>query len=343
MSENLKSVFVSKTKIIFTENDFILDQNPIQSQEFRVEDSLWQVVIETRIKDLHLWLVSGLRLISAKTPKLFGNFETFLLDLNHEKRLKTEEINVDFSCGQNRISFLQTFNTFIQQKDVLIPNKRLKIGIRLTLFSDCEPRLEMALLYRNTFNIQRINDFKIICGEKEFFVSKAILSSRSLLFKQLFIQRDVTSYESEAKPEVMQELLKFLYCLKSEVFEDYCEDLLSLSYALKVWDLFKICENLIFTEIGVKNAIKLLKLFHRFDCRQSFDKTLEFVAKNTEQIVTSSGDQWFDFINENQNDLVQQVIQKRSELVDFWPQKRRRLDNQILETFTYHNFYYSIN
>ena len=65
--------------------------------------------------------------------------------------------------------------------------------------------------------------------------------------------------------QVMEEFLKYLYFGNSDKLDQLKEGLLYASDKCQVLELKKVCENLIFVEINVRNAINLLFTFDKFN------------------------------------------------------------------------------
>ena len=113
----------------------------------------------------------------------------------------------------------------------------------------------------------QFTDFKIHCGKETFDCNKVILAARSNVFKTMFEQDMMESKTGEVlvkdvRPEVMEQVLKFLYTDKvDETVPEYLG--MRLLYAAEKYELDglkKICEMHLGRSINKDNAVLLLSM-----------------------------------------------------------------------------------
>jgi len=149
----------------------------------------------------------------------------------------------------------------------------------------------------NGFN-NRLNDLQIICGQTVFSVSKTLLSQKSDTFKTMFEdeigERRTTSHLliEDVDQSIVEEFLKFMHSWDMTKLNEFREDLLYMSCKYSVLELTNICSELIFLEINTSNAINMYSMFKRYNCLQTIEKVVEYIANNLVKIRRESEGDW---------------------------------------------------
>lgn len=131
---------------------------------------------------------------------------------------------------------------------------------RLTEFNDFEQLLENG----------KFSDVKLMIGEKEFCVHKNILGARSRVFSAMFEhdmkeQKDNTMIITDIEPEVMEELLRFIYVGKVNNIQKLACDLLGAANKYELQGLKTECEEVIITGLSVDNVGGIVYLVDKYD------------------------------------------------------------------------------
>jgi hypothetical protein len=132
-----------------------------------------------------------------------------------------------------------------------------------------------------------MSDFTILCRNEVFPCHKAILVSRSSVFRRM-LENIRTSTENkieiiDCEPETMKAFLQFLYTgqVKDENYDQASynsTDLLLLADKYNVIGLKKKCELTLANKMHVKNAIKVLTIASRCQFHQHFTRNF-FIQK----------------------------------------------------------------
>lgn len=342
MSFKSNKSLTTRTKVVFTLNDFDFDKPLHASDVFTIEDNSWRISIETyrwdqRQKDWFFCVNLNLK----SDNRLYARFDAFVFDMDMKRKFsRFGSLMTEYSQTLGGCALITRSHEFLAQKDSLFPRNRLSIGLCITIrFSEVRPIIERGFGSRLKFNVEAVNDFKIICGRKEFFVSKLILSSRSEYFEILFgdhprngsinelVVRDIAEH-------IMEIFLKFIYFGFSDILDQFSEELLVVADRYRVRDLKNICEKLLFTEICAKNAIKLLNIFHKHKSYQMTDKTIEFIAKNFSDIRLNCFLQWKQLI-ETESDMTDRIAQRMAHIIESKSDDKKSDNNLKIYTFCY--------
>ncbi|CAG2169840.1 unnamed protein product, partial [Oppiella nova] len=132
--------------------------------------------------------------------------------------------------------------------------------------------------FERLYNNKDFNDCRFIVGTKHIFASKAVLSSHSEVFQQMF-STDMSEKESN------EVIIDDIECEKSDKLEEMAEQLLYVSDKYMVSDLKKICMNLVFMKINKRNAFKVLKAMDKYGSEELRAKTIEFIEENMSQTL----------------------------------------------------------
>lgn len=120
-------------------------------------------------------------------------------------------------------------------------------------------------------------------GEREFKVHKAVLSVRSPVFQAMFENDLEETRKNEVKitdidPEVLKEMLSFIYCGKVSKFENCC-DLFVAADKYQIEDLMDYCHMYLLNNINENNLIHCLRLADTYNKKELKENAIEFFIK----------------------------------------------------------------
>lgn len=164
-----------------------------------------------------------------------------------------------------------------------VPNKSIReipAARRLTEFNDFEQLLENG----------KFSDVMLLLGEKEFCVHKSILAARSRVFAAMFEhamkeQTDGIVEIADVEPEIMQELLRFIYAGKVNNIQMLACDLLAAADKYDLQGLKAECEDVIIDCLSVDNVGVIFNLIDRYDTSKLRTATLEFLTRNAKTLI----------------------------------------------------------
>jgi speckle-type POZ protein len=109
----------------------------------------------------------------------------------------------------------------------------------------------------------------------------------------------------DIESEVFGELLTFIYTGKSPKAQSMAHKLLAAAEKYEILELEdldnskNICEDLVFIDLTVDNAIQSLKIADKYNANKILDKIVEFIVINLPFVRKVSGIEWQTFIAEN--------------------------------------------
>ena len=288
-----------------------------------------------------------------------GICEAFLIDSESKKKyskrrpLNFRKYSPNYFTTVAIIPLLSN-QEFMAEKDSLFTDNQLRIGFFITEYP--KNRIKTDMISRKLSNVQELtdpeiihdqnnesNNLKIICGQKEFFVSKDILSVNSSVFQRMF-SNDINEKkrsllrisDRDITEEVMDIFLRFLYFGNCDELEEFKEQLIYVSDKYEVLYLKKICEKLIFVEISAKNAIKLLKIFVEYESKTFQKKTIDFIIDNLKTITEISADQLLE-LKKNRKQYCGQEFDQMFEIMESFEKtiKVSKSDRIFVESFSY--------
>ena len=191
--------------------------------------------------------------------------------------------------------------------DKHIHNGTLTIQMDATLYCHVEalgepessPKFDNIVMgMKMMFNDKLFTDLTIKCGGEEFKVHKAVLDSQSPVFRRMLEsemkeQRTNVIEITDVNPQVMSDLLAYLYTGDAPSMDALANKLLVVANKYALSQLFEICENKLKTEINDTNFIDLL-IFADLHNAASLKRTcLIFICCNIPSIYNSG--RWKEF------------------------------------------------
>lgn len=127
------------------------------------------------------------------------------------------------------------------------------------------PESQFSKVMGELYETSRNADFVIQCEDKEFKVHKAILAGRSEVFDKKIddvINDPLKKYLviEDMKPDILDEVLRFIYTDKSPGVDVKAKDLLPASKAYKLPLLLVHCEEALFRSMHIENVAELFCL-----------------------------------------------------------------------------------
>jgi len=139
------------------------------------------------------------------------------------------------------------------------------------------------------YNNKDFSDVVVKCGNIKFECHQLFLTTRSPVFKAMLTSgkkeknRTNEIQVDDVKPEVMAELIEFIYTGKSSNLDKYAMDLLIAADKFQMDSLKEFCEKKLLTTLGIKNCFSLLIMGDKYS--PNIKKyALKFAIENRESI-----------------------------------------------------------
>lgn len=149
-------------------------------------------------------------------------------------------------------------------------------------------------------------DIKVVNGrEKHIFrVNKAILTSQSLKFRELFVNKSIIEIDG-VDILVMREFLQYMYCGSIVSLDKYAAQLLILSNDYGMSTLRDKSEDVIIDQLSIANAANIIEITNSIESQRLSEAVLEFILKNRNEVAKSPG--WKE-LKKNKPELLNKVF-----------------------------------
>ncbi|XP_075149560.1 speckle-type POZ protein B-like [Haematobia irritans] len=137
----------------------------------------------------------------------------------------------------------------------------------------------------------RFSDVVFVVGDKEFKAHKAILTIRSEVFARMFEHESLDESKSnrveiiDFEPDVIQEMLIFIYSNKSQRIDDMAVDLLPAADKYALHRLKTMCEFVLHRDLRSDTAIETLILADRHRANQLKEQCINIIKENISDII----------------------------------------------------------
>ena len=136
---------------------------------------------------------------------------------------------------------------------------------------------------------KEFSDAKLIIGNKCFDVHRVVLASQSPFFKALFSDtwnksNTITLNEEFLDPEIMEDLLKYMYSNKIYLTTENVYSLCVASHFLKMENLLKEIEKYWSERLSLSNIFGAYKLSKKLNLSLLKQNSLNFIAKNYDEL-----------------------------------------------------------
>merc|ERR1719273_1754803 len=157
---------------------------------------------------------------------------------------------------------------------------------------DCRLSEDLGCLFENS----QFADNVLSCGGREFQCHKAILAARSQVFQAMFShdmeeKKNCRVEVKDVEPEVMAELLRFIYTGKTAAnLESMAADLLAAADKYALERLKVMCEEALCNGLTVENVCDVLKIADLHSAEQLKAQAIEFInTRHVTDVMETSG------------------------------------------------------
>ncbi|XP_054165034.1 TD and POZ domain-containing protein 3-like [Oppia nitens] len=286
---DMDNSITNKCKVLFKVDNFA-DQlknkwkymKVFKSEIFTIGYDKWQINIECLNEDIGLYL----NLVQTYESSVSVEYDMYIVDNNNQIYDK-QNINHTFEKIEGMgFEYIIDKQQLMDNKDRLLPNNAITVAVEITVHkkNDCNRSFKCNHL----FGVRELSDCRLIVGKenKEFFVSKFVLSSQSEVFQKMFTTDCLEKTTNEVviddiDSDVFEIFLQYLYTGECDQLDKWYKKLLIVANKYLVASLKTICLNRYYMKINGENAIETLKLFEDFGAdKDLMAKIHDFIAKN---------------------------------------------------------------
>ncbi|KAJ8680820.1 hypothetical protein QAD02_016607 [Eretmocerus hayati] len=232
-------------------------------------------------------------------------FQIFQQVLNggHMSLLFSDMDEFDTGSGPLQLSKEGSSHSFYFEKERLREPFKLFItcilkpsteGCNTVCASDTYHQLDSRLQdnYETLLLNGKFSDFTVSIANKELFLHKDILSSRSLYFFKMFdneMKENNTNSVNidDFTYDVMLEFFRYIYAAKVNDIKIHMVDLLVAADKYALEDLKSLCEHEMIKALSLDNALNFLSLANCHNARKLEAQCLKFIVLNAKDIVES--------------------------------------------------------
>ncbi|XP_018024879.1 protein roadkill isoform X2 [Hyalella azteca] len=156
--------------------------------------------------------------------------------------------------------------------------------------SECRLSEDLGML----FDSQRYCDVTLAVGAREFQAHKALLAARSPVFAAMFShemeERKHNRVEiMDVEPEVLHEMLRFIYTGKSNNLTRMADDLLAAADKYALDRLKVMCEEALCTNLSTENVADVLILADLHSADQLKAQAIDFINTHATDVMETTG------------------------------------------------------
>lgn len=241
---------------------------------------------------------------SFDSPNTKTNVKYSFAILNNKNEQTNVQSNTYNFAGKVSSGFDQfvTRSYILNEANGVLQNDILKIycGIEISLPSlncviSCSYESKLIKLSEDLnalYNSGNLSDVIIKVGDKDFAAHKAILASRSAVFAAMFehpleeSKRNVVEI-ADTEPELMKELLCFVYSGKAPRIKDFAADILPVADKYCIEELKKMAENILLGQLTVYNAAATLVLADTYNAPVLKEETIKFINLHGKAVMNT--------------------------------------------------------
>jgi len=333
---SLQLIYKSKTVLKINRMSEVWP-NEVNSDIISVGSDEWQICVgPEKAKDKEFVSIY-LYLMKSNDSSVELRINACLLDT------ESQELYARRNCGKCQLKETEGLgwdqfirhSVLITEKDDYLPNDTLVVSLDIFVYKTLNTGVNRNLSLENSFNNKDLNDCRLVVQKKEFFASKAILSSQSDVFRQMFMN-DMTEKNTneviidDIDSEVFREFLRFIYFGTSDKLEEMVVQLIHVSDKYNVLDLKTICENLMFLRINTTNVFTILEVMDKYNNEELKTKTIGFIRDNWSESLEQK---WCEFVGNSQSLMKSLVMGLMSDRLE--PKKSRQAIEMMSFTYSY--------
>ncbi|XP_057318208.1 speckle-type POZ protein-like [Microplitis mediator] len=166
---------------------------------------------------------------------------------------------------------------------------------------------------KDLFHSKEGSDVVLIVGDKKIPAHKTLLVSRSPVFSAMFKHKLKENQENEVDipdmdPDICEKLLEFIYTDNVTDFDQFFERLYEPADKYQIPALKKVCEELLYKNVNVENAVQYLVLLDRHNAGEEFfNYILDFIAINSKKIIETPE---FKALEKTNTELLMTIVTK---------------------------------
>ncbi|CAL8073096.1 unnamed protein product [Orchesella dallaii] len=236
---------------------------------YSVHDSQLQLISKDEVKALHK--LTFQRDENAAAPRML--WSTFWINDDRSWNDSIDKMRIIFRIG--RESTGRCLYSMVSQR-VAFQNKAI---LETAKNIDC----------KDFYLSEDLSDVVLVCKGQKFPAHKFLLSCRSSVFDRMFrvSMKEVAEGRvviEDMEPQVLEEMLRFMYCGHISTLEEFCIDLFQAADKYDIEPLKILCENEMTNRVSPENAIEMYMTAELHDAKLLKEKAFEVIRLNKKQV-----------------------------------------------------------
>lgn len=183
----------------------------------------------------------------------------------------------------------------------LIVNDKLTILCTVTIFQRKvrkiqyqERPVKLSKEFERLFETKKFSDVTLIADNQKFQSHKVVLASQSAVFSAMF-EHDMKEKNSnlveisDINPEVLQEMLRFVYSGKVKNMQKLAKGLFVATDKYAIHDFKNVCEDLLCDNIAVDTAVDILIFADSQNADILKEQAMCFITNNIKEVTLTTG------------------------------------------------------
>ncbi|XP_047100055.1 speckle-type POZ protein-like [Schistocerca piceifrons] len=207
--------------------------------------------------------------------------------------------------GKSEWKLIRNFNTAKNEDEIILQCEiciQCIIQDKLPVADAVEPHIGVMKGLGKMFDEEVLTDFDLHAGDTVLKAHRAVLSVRSPYFAAMLQPHTKEAKEgrvelSDVKPEVLKQVLLYLYTGVAPALKDMPWDLLIAADMYQLHQLKGQCENHIASCLSVDNAAETAANAKKFSCGVLLDHAALYITHNLCKVMRTPG--WDDILTTN--------------------------------------------
>ena len=197
--------------------------------------------------------------------------------IGESKEIACGVLRMNLEDGRLTVQVDATLHYFTQSKEELSVNPTSSLQTGLKTLLDCK----------------LLVDVTVKCGDKEFKAHKAILATQSPVFKAMFKTDNKKKGSSvvdisEADPEVVSEMLSYLYTGRAPNLDTVTRELLLIASKYEISHLLEMTQKKLKSDINASNVVELLIFATTHDTPSLKKACLTYISLHSAEVMRTS-------------------------------------------------------
>lgn len=250
-----------------------------------------------------------LLLVSCNKSEVRAKFKFSILNAKREET-KAMESQRSYRFVQGKDWGFKKFirrDFLLDEANGLLPDDKLTLYCEVSVIADSVnisgqsnsiqfkvPECTLSDDFAKMFDEQHFSDVMLCVNKKEFYAHKAVLMARSPVFKAMFEHNLEENKQSrvditDMEPEVLREMLRYIYTGKAPYLDKLDADLLAAADKYDIERLKIMCEESLCANLSVETAADVLMLADMHNAHQLKANAIEFINTHATDIMETMG------------------------------------------------------